>query len=146
MALPITIFIRTTPLSVRDCPKGSNYSFVLFALDSPPFNNGQRQMRKAFKYKKSGRNYSLTPFPGSAPYPATYLVSDSGDVVLQFSQPGLTYHMGLGLVFACDSNSGKSSLMSADGIWKGFTGTLVPWPFRAYHARDYIHHGDEATH
>lgn len=85
---------------------------------------------------------------GSAPYPAQYLVSDSGDAVLAFSSPGLYYHMGLGLVFACDSNSGQSALMSGNGsqIWKGFSGTLVPWPFRAYHAKHYIHPGQQATH
>ena len=82
---------------------------------------------------------------GRAPYPATELVSDSDDTVLEFASPGLYYHMGLGLVFACDSNSGKTSLMSDNGIWKGFTGTLVPWPFKAYHAKHYIHHGDQAT-
>jgi RHS repeat-associated protein len=84
--------------------------------------------------------------PGSSPYPAEDLFSDSDDPVLAFSSPGLYYHMGLGLVFACDSNSGQSALMSGNGIWKGFTGTLVPWPYPRYHAKHYIHHGDQATH
>ena len=84
--------------------------------------------------------------PGSSPYPAEDLFSANGDPVLAFSSPGLYYHMGLGLVFACDSNSGQSDLVSGNAIWKGFTGTLVPWPFRAYHAKHYIHHGDQATH
>jgi hypothetical protein len=85
---------------------------------------------------------------GSAPYPAEYLVSDSGDAVLAFSSPGLYYHMALGLVFACDSNSGQNALMSgnASQIWKGFNGTLVPWPFRPYHARHYVHPGQQETH
>jgi RHS repeat-associated protein len=85
---------------------------------------------------------------GSFPYPAQYLVSDSGDAVLAFSSPGLYYHMGLGLVFACDSNSGKSALMSGNGseIWKGSTGTLVPWPFKAYHAKHYLKPGQQGTH
>jgi hypothetical protein len=85
---------------------------------------------------------------GTAPYPSGYLVSDSGDPLLQFSSVNLPYKMALGLVFACDSNSGESALMSGNQnqIWKGFTDTLVPWPFRAYHAKHYIHHGDQATH
>jgi len=85
---------------------------------------------------------------GSAPYPAKWLMSASGDAVLQFASPGLFYQMGLGLVFCCDSNSGKSVLMSNNGsaIWNGYTGTLYPWPFKAYKAKDYIHHGDQATH
>jgi RHS repeat-associated protein len=85
---------------------------------------------------------------GSAPYPAQYLVSASGDAVLAFSSPGLYYHMALGLVFACDSNSGQNALMSGNGnqIWRGFNGTLVPWPFRAYHARHYIRPGQQETH
>ena len=85
---------------------------------------------------------------GSYPYPAQYLVSDSGDAVLSFASPGLYYQMALGLVFAWDSNSGKSAIMSGNGaeIWKGFTGTLVPRPFKAYHAKHYIQPGQQATH
>jgi hypothetical protein len=54
--------------------------------------------------------------------------------------------MGLGLVFACDSNSGKDSMVTSTAIWKGFTGTLYPWPFGAYQPNDYIQHGDQLTH
>lgn len=37
--------------------------------------------------------------------------------------------------------------MSGNGsqIWKGFSGTLVPWPFRAYHAKHYIQPGQQAV-
>ncbi|MCX6886939.1 MAG: hypothetical protein NTX27_18080 [Verrucomicrobia bacterium] len=85
---------------------------------------------------------------GPYPYPAQYLVSQSGDAVLAFSSPGLYYHMALGLVFACDSNSGKSALMSGSGgeIWHGYTGTLYPVPFRRYHAKHFIKPGQQATH
>jgi RHS repeat-associated protein len=85
---------------------------------------------------------------GSAPYPSDGLYSDTGDLVLKFSSPGLNYHMALGLVFACDSNSGQTALMSGTSaqIWKGFTGTLVPWPFKAYHAKHYIRPGQQETH
>jgi RHS repeat-associated protein len=83
---------------------------------------------------------------GSAPYPSDGLYSDTDDLVLEFASPGLYYHMGLGLVFACDSNTGQSALMSGNGIWKGFPGTLVPWPYPRYHARHYIHHGQQETH
>jgi len=85
---------------------------------------------------------------GPYPYPAQYLVSQSGDAVLAFSSPGLYYHMALGLVFACDSNSGRPALMSggASEIWHGYTGTLYPVPFRRYHAKHFIKPGQQMTH
>jgi hypothetical protein len=84
---------------------------------------------------------------GSYPYPAEELVSQSGDTVLRFSGPGLYYRMALGLVFACDSNSGQPDLMSGNDhqIWHGYTGTLYPVPFRRYHAKHFIKPGDQAT-
>jgi len=91
-----------------------------------------------------GHGGSLTP----PVYPAHDLFSDTGVPLVDSGSTGLFYHMGLGLVFACDSNSLKSALESDNGaaIWNGYTGTLVPWPFKAYKAKDYIHHGDQATH
>jgi RHS repeat-associated protein len=85
---------------------------------------------------------------GTAPYPAQYLASSTGDVLLEFSSANLSYKMALGLVFACDSNAGQSALSSGTSghIWKGFSGTLVPWPFRHYHARHYISPGQQETH
>lgn len=85
---------------------------------------------------------------GYAPYPSTGLVSDSNDELLFYSSPGLYYHMALGLVFACDSNSGRTALMSggAGEIWHGYTGTLYPVPFRAYHAKHFIKPGQQQTH
>lgn len=85
---------------------------------------------------------------GSAPYPARYLMGSSRDILLDFQTVNLNYKMALGLVFACDSSSGQSALMSgtSGSIWKGFTGTLVPWPFRHYHAKHYIHAGQQETH
>ncbi|MCL4181637.1 MAG: hypothetical protein KJ072_28355 [Verrucomicrobia bacterium] len=85
---------------------------------------------------------------GSAPYPADYLMSSHGDVILAFAGLNLNYRMALGLVFACDSNNGKNALMSGTpgSIWKGFSGTLYPWPFRHYHSRHYIKPFDQETH
>ena len=84
---------------------------------------------------------------GSAPYPAQYLVSSDGDALLEFSSVNLSYKMALALVFACDSNAGQSALSSgtSGSIWKGFSGTLVPWPFRQYHAKHYIKPFDQET-
>jgi hypothetical protein len=76
------------------------------------------------------------------------LAAKGGDILVDYSSLSLNYKTALGLVFACDSNSGQSYLMSGNGaqIWKGFTGVLVPWPFRHYHAKHYIHHGQQETH
>jgi hypothetical protein len=85
---------------------------------------------------------------GWTPYPSSGLVSDSGDDLLHYSSPGLYYKMALGLVFACDSNSGRRALMSGSRaeIWHGFTGTLCPVPFMRYHAKHFIEPGQQATH
>jgi RHS repeat-associated protein len=84
---------------------------------------------------------------GYAPYPSSGLVSESSDALLYYSSTGLYYHMALGLVFACDSNSGKSALMSGNTaeIWHGFSGTLYPLPFMHYHAKNFIKAGQQAT-
>jgi hypothetical protein len=84
---------------------------------------------------------------GSAPYPAQFLMTSKRDVVLEFASVNLSYKMALGLVFACDSNNGQSALMSGapGSIWHGFTGTLVPWPFKHYHPRHWIAHGAQQT-
>jgi len=85
---------------------------------------------------------------GYAPYPSPGLVSESNDALLMYASPSLYYHMALGLVFACDSNSGKSALMSGSAweIWHGFDGTLVPTPFMRYHAKHFIKPGQQETH
>jgi hypothetical protein len=84
---------------------------------------------------------------GYAPYPSTGLVSQSDDALLMYASPGLYYHMGLGLVFACDSNSGRNALMSGSRaeIWHGFTRTLVPTPWMQYHAKHFIKPGQQGT-
>jgi hypothetical protein len=85
---------------------------------------------------------------GIGPYPSPGLVSQSRDPLLYYASPGLYYHMGLGLVFACDSNTGKSAVMSGNGvqIWHGFSGTLYPTPFMQYHAKNFLKPGQQATH
>ena len=85
---------------------------------------------------------------GYAPYPSVGLVSQSNDPLLFYSSPGLFYQMALGIVFACDSNTGKSVLMSgnANEIWHGFTGTLYPLPGMQYNVDNFIKHGQQATH
>ena len=85
---------------------------------------------------------------GYAPYPSIGLVSQSGDPLLFYNNPGLFYRMALGIVFACDSNSGESALMSGNGsqIWHGFTDTLYPLPGMKYNVDNFIKHGQQATH
>lgn len=85
---------------------------------------------------------------GYAPYPSTGLVSQSGDALIMYASPGLDYHLALGLIFACDSNSGRKALMSGNAaeIWHGFTGTLVPTPWMQYHAKHFIKPGQQETH
>lgn len=84
---------------------------------------------------------------GDYPYPAQGLWSASGDLLVEFSTIDLKYKMGLGLVFSCDSNSGKTALSSGTTgkVWKGFTGTLVPWPWLLYHPRWYLPPGAQGT-
>ena len=73
------------------------------------------------------------------------LASKEGDVLVDYEDLKLPYKMALGLVFACDSNSGKNLFMSGNGIWHGYTGILVPAAYWTYHAETYIHPGDQAT-
>jgi hypothetical protein len=86
---------------------------------------------------------------GIGPYPSSGLVSQSGDTVLFYSSTGLNYHMGLGLVFACDSNSGKPQLSSqtTGSIYHGYNGTLNPIGgiLGIYHVDGWIKPGDQAT-
>jgi hypothetical protein len=97
---------------------------------------------------------------GSEPFPADRLMSRSSgsggsepswDDVLEFASTGAalsrTYKLALGLIFACDSNSGKAALSSAPApgsIWHGYTGILVPL-FPPYHVNQYISPGDQET-
>lgn len=85
---------------------------------------------------------------GYAPYPSTGLVSESNDALLMYASTGLYYRMALGLVFGCDSNSGRGALMSGNSaeVWHGFTGTLVPTPFMQYHAKHFIKPGQQGSH
>jgi hypothetical protein len=85
---------------------------------------------------------------GYAPYPSVGLVSQSGDALLMYDSPGIFYQMALGIVFACDSNTGKNVLMSgnANEIWHGFTDTLVPLPGMEYNVKNFIKHGQQGTH
>lgn len=72
----------------------------------------------------------------------------SKDPVLSYGSISLPYKMGLGLMFACYSNSGKASLFSnAPGsIWHGYSGVLVPVPFlNTYHVSNHIKAGDQGT-
>lgn len=72
----------------------------------------------------------------------------SQDPVLSYASLSLPYKIALGLMFACDSNSGKPSLFSnAPGaIWHGYSGILVPIPFlNTYHVFNYISAGDQGT-
>jgi hypothetical protein len=85
---------------------------------------------------------------GFWPYPSDGLVSDSGDKLLLYADTGLNYHMGLGLVFACDSNSGRWALVSDNAIWHGYTGTLNPVlpPGQKFHVDNWFKAGQQATH
>ncbi|MGI6494951.1 MAG: RHS repeat-associated core domain-containing protein [Kiritimatiellia bacterium] len=95
---------------------------------------------------------------GWAPYPSYGLTTSGGDDVVYYrnvtfadgtakSGVSLPYKMALGLIYACDSNSGKPALFSGapGGIWHGYSGALYPIiPFR-YHVNSHIHHGDQET-
>ena len=85
---------------------------------------------------------------GYAPFPSAGLVSASNDQLLIYAKAGLPYRLALGLVFACDSNSGKSDLSSGTGgsIWQGYSGRLVPVNNPDQYAVDnFIHSGDQDT-
>lgn len=73
------------------------------------------------------------------------LASKHGDVLVDYARFSLSYKMALGLVFACDSNSGRSAFMSGNGIWNGYTGILYPLPPWTFDADKYIHPGNQAT-
>ncbi|MES2995173.1 MAG: RHS repeat-associated core domain-containing protein [Verrucomicrobiota bacterium] len=64
---------------------------------------------------------------------------DSGHPILS-----MKYKMAAGFVFACDSNSLKSALVSSSGIWHGYKGTLYPI-FKFYGLKDHIKPGDQST-
>ena len=82
---------------------------------------------------------------GRWPYPSKGLITRSKDRLLTYSMINLNYKMALGLVFACDSNSGKSSLFSntPGSIWKGYSGTL--YPITDYYVGYYIKQGQQNT-
>jgi RHS repeat-associated protein len=94
---------------------------------------------------------------GWAPYPSAGLTNLNCDDIVYYSdmfigdviRPGirLPYKMALGLVYACDSNSGRSALSSgmSGSIWHGYTGTLYPiFPF-GHEVNKHIKHGDQGT-
>jgi len=86
---------------------------------------------------------------GWAPYPSKGLTDVGGDNILDYRPTGraLPYRLALGLIFACDSNSGKHALFShaPGGIWHGYTGTLVPISPEEYPIWNYIKAGDQRT-
>ena len=95
---------------------------------------------------------------GYGPYPSDGLTDSIGTAhiyyigVQRFNKPSMTpislsYKLALGLVFACDSNSGKSTLLSSSSgaIWKGFSGTLYPIFPRVYGISGIIKPGMQGT-
>lgn len=95
---------------------------------------------------------------GFEPYPSPGLDSQSHDPLLYYvdvedngtihHRVPLFYGMALGLVFACDSNSGKDALMSGDAnqIWNGYTETLNPFkPGLKFSVDNFIKHGQQGT-
>ena len=89
---------------------------------------------------------------GNEPYPSNGLSARNGqswDDVLCYvcTNAKLPYKLALGLIFACDSNSGKSLLMSKSpaAIWHGYTGLLVPLQPSEYTVWNYIKAGDQRT-
>lgn len=83
-------------------------------------------------------------------WPAVALVSPQNNVAVMFNEMGgLQYKMALAVVWACDSNSGKSALFSGSpgSIWFGWSGLLDPvgHPFYPYFIGNQIHHGDQMT-
>jgi hypothetical protein len=83
---------------------------------------------------------------GLYPYPSTGLAARNGPTLLRYAQIDLAYKMALGLVFACDSNSGKNALLSntPGSIWHGYTGDLYP-QFGFFWVIQWIHEGDQGT-
>jgi RHS repeat-associated protein len=105
--------------------------------------------------------------PGNAngpQYPAVGLGSKAGGGVIELlvAQPwdtnsagtryqlsgyqtlAMKYKMAAAFMFACDTNSLKSHLISGNGIYHGYTGTLVP-VFKTYGLRDHLKPGDQST-
>lgn len=82
---------------------------------------------------------------GYAPYPSVGLTNKKGDPIVIYSSVSLPYKMALGLVFACDSNSGKSALYSnaPGGIWHGYSGTLIP--VGGFHVDNWFSAGAQET-
>jgi hypothetical protein len=78
---------------------------------------------------------------GFAPYPSSGLTATAkynknydqyvGDEIFSYrdDKRALTYKLGAGFIFACDSNTGKSALSSnaLGHIWRGYTRTLYPF-------------------
>ena len=93
---------------------------------------------------------------GWKPYPSDGLTDGTEDVLYyknttskNVSMPGikLSYKMALGLVYACDSNSGKTALSSQSpgSIWHGYNKTLKPIIPGVWHVKKRISHGDQET-
>jgi hypothetical protein len=84
---------------------------------------------------------------GPNPYPSPGLIGASGPALLMYGEISLSYKMALGLVFACDSNTGQPALFSNSqgGIWHGYSGTLYPFDFGGYSVWNFISPGDQGT-
>ena len=82
---------------------------------------------------------------GYAPYPSVGITNKDGDVILIYSEINLAYKMALGLLFACDGNSGKNKLFSnaSGGIWHSYDKTLIP--LDSYHMNSWLSPGDQGT-
>jgi len=67
--------------------------------------------------------------------------------LLLYTTTSLEYKGALGIVFACGSDSGKTTLNSGTpgSIWHGFQGVLIPFP-RLFFVANFIRHGDQGTH
>jgi RHS repeat-associated protein len=77
------------------------------------------------------------------------LVNQADVELLAYGSINLPYKMALGLVFACYSDDGASSLFSSasSGIWHGYSGVLNPvWPLNQnFNVNQYIKSGDQDT-
>lgn len=84
---------------------------------------------------------------GRLPYPSPGL-SYNGVWIIKYSTIRLSYKMALGLVFACDSNNGRTSLMSPEraAIWNGYNQDLDPFDQGPFNVNQWIKPGDQGTH
>jgi RHS repeat-associated protein len=82
---------------------------------------------------------------GFLPFPSTGLACPQGEAEVWYNQINLVYRMALGLVFACDSNSGAGALSAWEigTIWHGYTGTLIPSGY--YGVEQWIQYGNQET-